>query len=49
MENLDFIDQQVEVDETGITEVSFTDKELNWERLRDCNDTYTSILVPAYF
>ncbi len=52
MDDLDILDRQVVVDETGIDEQAvetFTRRELNWERLEDCNDSYDSILIPANF
>ncbi len=48
MDSDSFFGQEIEVDESGIVIESFFDKELDWDRLRDCNDSYTSILIPAY-
>ncbi len=47
MNDLDFINRQVVVYENEIIVEAFIDNELNLERLHDCNDSYTTILVTA--
>jgi hypothetical protein len=48
MESLSLFDREIEVDESGAFVESVDDKELDWDRLRDCNDSYTFILIPVY-
>ncbi len=52
MDSLDFMDRKIVVDETGIDEqdadtftLGSSRRELDWDRLRDCNDSYSSILI----
>ena len=45
MTNLDFMNRNVETDETRITVEIFHDREMNWDCLRDCDDSYAEILI----
>ncbi len=41
IENL--FDREIIVDETGFSDESVEDNQLDWDRLRDCNDSYIEI------
>ena len=43
MDNLDFISEDIQDQEPTIVE-SVDDKPLDWKRLCDCDDSYSSIL-----
>ncbi len=43
MESLSFLDREIVVDETGFDDKSDDDSKLDWDRLRDCNDSYIEI------
>ncbi len=43
MESLTLLDREIVVDETGFSNNSFDDNKLDWDRLRDCNDSYEEI------
>ena len=45
MTNLDFMNRNVETDETRITVEIFHDREMNRDCLRDCDDSYAEILI----
>jgi hypothetical protein len=56
MDDLDILDRQIVVDETGIDEqdaeiftLGSSRRELDWDRLRNYNDDYDSILIQDHY
>ena len=45
MTNLDFLSEEIELEEPMIVEYVGDRPSLDWDRLRDANDDYDSILV----